>query len=381
MNGKKLNSIFDRRVFLTAAGSIGVISVLAGCGRNGSPGASGDGSAKKLTIGCVVPTLDAEFWQRLVPFMESCATTLGVELVIVNANNSADELSRGIDDLVARKVDGLIMVPYFGAGPRGIAIADSAGIPSMCIDTTPESIEPGGEFENYIGFVGPDDETSGYNMAEALAKTMVPGDDGKRKIVAIQGTPGTSVAINRYKGLQRYIAEKGDLTLQGEAVGNFVATDSQNAMDDLLQRHPDTQGVWCANGGTAAGAVASIANAGKQAGKDIKVVTMDLNPDNLDRLETGEIEFDTGGHWLMGGFALIIMFDWINGKKISDDLRSQTMKLLPVTKASLPQFEIDYPDGQLKYDVKQHSRVFTPSGPAAVIDLEYSKPVDLDLRP
>jgi simple sugar transport system substrate-binding protein len=98
-------------------------------------------------------------------------------------------------------------------------------------------------------------------------------------------------------------------------------------------------------------------------------------------MKAGEIEFDTGGHWLMGGFALISMFDWINEVRIPDDLRSQTIKLLSVTKATLPQFAIDYPEGQLKYDVKQHSRFLTPNGPATVIDLEYSKPVSLDLRP
>lgn len=382
-SGKKLSTVFDRRVFFTGVGGIGVMSVLAGCGQNSAttPGVSDGGAAKKLTIGSIVPTLDAQFWQRYDAFMKSCATAVGVDLVTINANNSGDKLSRGIDDLVARKVDGLIFVPYFGAGPKGIATTDSANIPSMCVDTTPENIKPGGEFKHYIGFVGPDDETAGYNMADALSKTIVPGSDGKRKIVAIQGTPGTSVAINRYKGLQRYISEKGGLTLQGEAVGNFVAGDSQKAMDDLLQRNPDTQGVWCANGGTATGAVASIANAGKQAGKDIKVVTMDLNPDNVDRIKTGEIEFDTGGHWLQGGFSLLIMFDWLNGRKIPDDKRSQIINLLPVTKATLPQLATDYPDGQPKYDVKQHSRFFTPSGPAAVIELKYSKPVDLDLHP
>lgn len=381
-----LGTVFHRRLFLSGVGAIGVVSVLAGCNRSpvsSSPGASsgGSGAAKKLTIGSIVPTLDAQFFQRYVAFMKTCADALGVELITVNANNSGDKLSRGIDDLVARKVDGLIFVPYFGAGPKGIATADSANIVSMCVDTTPENIKPGGEFKHYIGFVGPDDETAGYNMADALSKTIVAGSDGKKKIVAIQGTPGTSVAIYRYKGLKRYLAENSDLVLQAEAVGNFVPGDSQKAMDDLLQRNPDTQGVWCANGATATGAMASLANAHKQAGKVVKVVTMDLNPDNVEKIKTGEIEFDTGGHWLQGGFALTIMFDWLNGKKISDDKRSQIIKLLPVTKATLPQLAKDYPDGQPTYDVKQHSRFYTPDGPPAVIELKYSQPVDLGLQP
>ncbi len=376
----------DRRRFLAATGVLGAGAFLAACGRGGaSSGSGGSGSSSggggKLVIGSIVPTLDAQFWQRYDDFMKSVGNALGVEVVTVNANNSGDKLTRGIDDLVARHVDGLIFVPYFGTGPKGIAAADSANIVSMCVDTTPEDIKPGGEFKNYLGFVGPDDETAGYNMADALSKTITPGADGKKKIVAIQGTPGTSVAINRFKGLTRYMSGHADLVLQGQAVGNFVATTSQSAMDDLLQRNGDTQGVWCANGGTATGAVAALENAHKVPGKDVKVVTMDLNPDNVQRVQQGKIEFDTGGHWLQGGFSLILMFDWLKGKHMTDAERSQIIKLLPVTKATIPQFNADYPNGLPAYDVKQHSRFYTPDGPPAVIDLTYSKPVDLGLHP
>jgi ABC-type sugar transport system substrate-binding protein len=368
----------DRRRFLMGLGGVGAAaamgSFLTGC--------SSDNAGKKLVIGSIVPTLDAQFWQRYKAFSETVATELGIELVTINANNSADALNKGIEDLIARGVDGLIFVPYFGAGPKGIAAADAAGIPVMCVDCTPDDvIVPGGEFENYIGVVGPDDETAGYEMADALSKTLVAGADGKKKIIAIEGTPGTSVAINRFKGLQRYISEGGDLTLLGNAVGNFVASDSQKATEDLMQAHPDFQGVWTANGGTATGALAALKNAGKTPGVDVKVVTMDLNPDNVLLVGSGELEFDTGGHWLQGGFASIIMFDWLNGIQPSIEERTRVIKLLPVTEATLPQLEIDYPEGQPPYVAKEHSRFLTPDGPDAVIELAYSTPVELGLKP
>ena len=357
---------------VAAAATMG--SFLAGC--------SSDKTGKKVVIGSIVPTLDAQFWQRYKAFSETVAAELGIELVTINANNSADALNKGIEDLIARGVDGLIFVPYFGAGPKGIAAADAAGIPVMCVDCTPDDvIKPGGEFENYIGVVGPDDETAGFEMADALSKTLVAGKDGKKKIIAIEGTPGTSVAINRFKGLKRYISEGGDLTLLGNAVGNFVASDSQKATEDLMQAHPDFQGVWTANGGTATGALAALKNAGKKPGVDVKVVTMDLNPDNVLLVASGELEFDTGGHWLQGGFAAIIMYDWLNGIEPSIADRSRVIKLLPVTAATIPQLEMDYPDGQPPYVAKEHSRFLTPDGPDAVIELAYSTPVDLGLKP
>ena len=372
------NVSLSRRSLLIGAGgvtaAVAMSSFLASCSSNS------DG--KKIVIGSIVPTLDAQFWQRYKAFSETVANDLGIEIVTINANNSADALNKGIEDLIARGVDGLIFVPYFGAGPKGIAAANAAGIAVMCVDTLPDDvIVPGGEFENYIGVVGPDDETAGYEMADALSKTLVAGKDGKKKIIAIEGTPGTSVAINRFKGLKRYISEGGDLTLLGNAVGNFVASDSQKATKDLMQAHPDFQGVWTANGGTATGALAALKNAGKKPGVDVKVVTMDLNPDNVLLVASGELEFDTGGHWLQGGFAAIIMYDWLNGIQPSLADRSRVIKLLPVTAATIPQLEKDYPDGQPPYVATEHSRFLTPDGPEAVIELAYSSPVDLGLKP
>ena len=368
----------DRRKFLLGVGGVGATVALSSSLAACTTGAAGE----EILIGSIVPTLDAQFWQRYKAFSEAVAAELGIEIVTINANNSADELNKGIEDLIARGVSGLIFVPYFGAGPRGIAAADAAGIPVMCVDTLPDDvIKPGGEYENYIGVVGPDDETAGYEMADALSKTLVAGPDGKKKIIAIEGTPGTSVAINRFKGLNRYIDEGGDLELLGSAVGNFVASDSQAAADDLIQAHPEFQGVWTANGGTATGALAALKNAGFQPGVDKKVVTMDLNPDNVLLVESGELEFDTGGHWLQGGFATIIMYDWINGIQPAIEDRTRVIKLLPVTAATIDQLEADYPDGQPPYDAKEHSRFLTPDGPDPVIELNYSEPVDLGLAP
>jgi len=368
----------DRRCFLVGLGGVGAAATVGGF----LTGCALKKAGKKLLIGSIVPTLDAQFWQRYKAFSETIAAVMGFELVIINANNSSDAMNKGIEDLIERGVDGLIFVPYFGTGPKGIAAADAAGIPVMCVDTLPgDVIKPGGEFKNYIGVVGPDDETAGYEMADALSKTLVADKDGRKKIIAIEGTPGTSVAINRLKGLHRYISEGGDLTLLGSAVGNFIASDSQKATEALIQAHPDFQGVWTANGGSATGALIALKNAGKKPGQDIKVVTMDLNPSNVLLVASGELEFDTGGHWLQGGFASIIMYDWLNGIKPPLADRTRVIKLLPVTAATISQFEKDYPKGQPPYVAKEHSRFLTPNGPDAVIELAYSVPVDLGLKP
>ena len=101
-------------------------------------------------------------------------------------------------------------------------------------------------------------------------------------------------------------------------------------------------------------------------------MAMDLNPENVDAVKSGELLFDIGGHWLQGGFALVMMFDFLNGKTITPAEANVKLKLLPLTKDLVPQFEKDFPGGVPAYNFKDHSRVYNPSAPAASFEMKYS---------
>lgn len=371
---RRWRSLLQRGLGLAMAVTVAVTSV--GCASQGT-----SGEEDKLVIGSVMPALNNEFWKNYLAFLEQTAEQLDIELININANESGEALANGVNDLIARGVDGIIAIPFYGTGPQILAAADFEGTPVMMVDALPEQEVPGGNFEQYVGFVGPDDKEAGYMMAEALADSIEPDANGTKSIVAIQGPPGTSVAENRFDGLEQYLEEHPDVELLGSAVGNFSPVDSQNAMDDLLQRHPEVQGLWSVAGGPTTGALSSIKAAGLKPGTDIKISTTDLNPDVLEAVEKGEVLFDIGGHWLEGGFGLVMLHDSIQGIEFTEEERTQTMSLLPVTQDTLDQFRADFPDGLPKYDAKEHSRHYTPDGPPAVIDLQYSEDVDLGLDP
>jgi ABC-type sugar transport system substrate-binding protein len=87
-------------------------------------------------------------------------------------------------------------------------------------------------------------------------------------------------------------------------------------LKSLYRGDPDIKGVWAANGGTATGVMTALKNAGKQPGKDVIVVAMDLNPENVKAVKNGDLLFDIGGHWLQGGFALVMLYDQIKGQAV-----------------------------------------------------------------
>jgi len=327
---------------------------------------------KEPTIGLIVPTLDAQFWNNYVNFTKEGAKALGVKLVVLNANNKPDAMPKYIEDLVSRGVDGMIVVPYWASDKVALRNTKNAKIPLIFADTYSDVSPQDPKYPNYIGFIGPSDADAGYRMAIALFEAVQPDAGGKKVIGVVDGTPGTSVAIDRAKGLDKALKEHPEVVVAGRVSGNFVRDESLTAFAPVFHAHPEIKGVWCANGGTATGVMTAILNAGKMPGTDVQVVAMDLNPENVQAVDEGKLLFDIGGHWLQGGFALVLMYDYLNGFKIPKDKSNMKIKLLPLTKDKVAAFRQVYPDGVPTYDFKAHSKTYSGKGaPDPVIELTY----------
>lgn len=333
---------------------------------------AGTASAENPDIGVIVPTLDAQFWNAYVEFMQKGADELGVDLVVLNADNKPDQMIKGLEDLVAQGVDGIIFTPYWATAVPGLTMAKDANIPVIMTDSYADFPPQDALFPNYLAFVGPSDRDAGRQMAEALFAAIEPAEDGKKYIAVVNGTAGTSVAIDRRAGLQDALDANPDVVVVGEVDGNFVRDTSQTVFESLWQGNPNVQGVWAANGGTATGVMAAITNAGKKPGEDIVVVAMDLNPENVDAVEKGELLFDIGGHWLQGGFALVMLYDHLNGHGIPAEVANVKLDLLPLTQDRVAQFRSDFPNGVPVYDFKARSKTYNPDAETAVFEMRYS---------
>ncbi len=312
---------------------------------------------KRITIGAIVPTLEANFWNRYFTFMKKGARDLGIKLIFRNADNKKNLISEHIEEFVEMGVDGIIFVPYWNSGKKGIKIAAKKNIPVILTDCYLEDVLPFQKgYENYISFIGPADESAGYQMAIALFDAVIADENGKKNIAVVNGTPGTSVAIDRRKGLEKALKEHPEIVVVGEVNGNFVRSISEKVMTELYIKNKNIKGVWCANGGTASGVISSIKYNGKKPGKDIMVVAMDLNDENVNAIRNGELVFDIGGHWLQGGFALVKMYDYLQGFNMLEKNNNVKLDLLPLNKKYMSQFERQYPGGLPEYDFKEHSK-------------------------
>jgi len=326
-------------------------------------GAQQAAQRQPVTIGVSIPTLDNPFWVRAVNFAEHVADQLGAELVIVGAQNREDKQISDVQSLVSRGVQALVVTPQSTASAPGlIRIAGRANLPIMMVDRYP-GFPAKNQDAPYLGFIGPDDVYAGRAIANHLISA------GAKRIVAIGGLPGSSVAEGRKSGLEHAIAAHPEVTL----VQYFGAGESEDAgyraMQNLLAAHGkgEIDAVWCYNDALCLGAFRTVRQAGRA--NEIKLAGMDLVPQAVDLIaQNTNYVFSTGGHWLQLGFAVLIAYDKVQGFDPLD--RNIRLSLLDVDSASFDRFKAQFIDAQPPYEVKEYSLSFNPKTQSQTFPLQ-----------
>ena len=196
------------------------------------------------TIGLVVPDLVHPFFGEVAGGLSRLLRKKGYGLIISSSDGDAGIESRAIDQLLARRVDALILASSERDSEhfRGI---QKQKTPLVAIDRRPD----GGD----VNFVGVDDEEVG-RMATGHLIEM-----GCRRIAHIGG-PGVSTALGRFRGYRQALeshrlAFDPLLVISREHSGEAGDATGYEAMNQLLAARRAPDGVFCYNDPTAMGAM------------------------------------------------------------------------------------------------------------------------------
>jgi len=317
-------------------------------------------AAKNITIGVSVPVLANPFWQRYVSFVQQVAEQLGIGVKIVDCQNNEGKQIMDIENLLAAGVDGLVVTPQTAqVGPAIIKRAELAGVPIVITDRWP-GIDPSKyEWDGFVGFIGPDDVDTGYRIAKTLIVEL-----GKKNLVAINGVHGASVAEGRYAGLAKALEEFPQANLLAvQWIGETPDLGIQVMENYLAAYRGQFDGVWCYNDALAVGAIKALRDAGlgeKLLNRELAVVGMDLNPDAVELVKKGWYYASFGGHWLQGGFGLIMLYDYLNGYPPKPEYKVVRLKLMKVTKENVKAFLEQYIENPPQIDARKLSRALNP---------------------
>jgi len=188
----------------------------------------------------------------------------------------------------------------------------NAGITVVNFDVTldKKALVDNGLPEDFL-FVGPDNalgsELVGDFLGEKLGK--------KAKVFIIEGNPGADNAKQRKEGFMKSV-EKYELNLLESTTAHWETEEANTVMTNLLTRHPDVQGVMCANDSMALGVVKAIEAAGKTG--QIEVVGFDNIAACQALIKEGKMlaTVDQFGPE-MAANAIKVGFRILNGEKIS----------------------------------------------------------------
>lgn len=229
---------------------------------------------EKPSVGVVLKTLANQYWAEVKRGAEAAGEIHDVEVVVQAATDEASEseqltvaqtmVNQGFDAYVIAPINNSILTP---------------AITSIREECKPlvEVIEPGVVASTYIGA---DERDVGYQAAEYLAGVLPEG----APVLHIQGQAGSDAGEQRTEGFTRGVEEFG-LELLGEGVGNWDQTQAFNATEQLLERFPETAGVYAANDTMALGVSAAVGDRGA----DVVVVGTDAIPAAVDLIRTGDM--------------------------------------------------------------------------------------------
>ncbi|HTI72824.1 MAG TPA: substrate-binding domain-containing protein [Candidatus Limnocylindria bacterium] len=240
----------------------------------------------KAVIGVSVLTLTNPFFRDLADAMTAEAKKNGMETVITSGEFDIAKQRNQIADFIVKKVDAIILCPCDSKSiGTAIAEANKAGIPVFTADIA--SLAKEGKVVGHVA-------TDNFGGGKLAASAMIEALGGKGKI-AILDYPEVESVILRTRGfmaeLERQRREKDvKIEIVAKLPGGGAKDRSLKATEDILQAHPDLNGIFAINDPSALGAVAALEKGGRLA--QVKVVGFDGMPEGKAAIKAGKIYGD-----------------------------------------------------------------------------------------
>lgn len=242
-------------------------------------------SGRTNLVGLIVPDLVYPFFAQVAKGISAKLRAQEYSLIISSSEDDPNMERREIDQMLARRVDALILASVQSSAESLNKMQDR-GIPCVLLDRKLPGVS--------ANFVGIDDVNAGMIATNHLIEIGC-------KTIAHIGGSDVSTALDRQSGYSIALAQRG-LGLPPEYIVKYGHGDDAgdatgyNSMKQLLQLKPRPDGVFCCNDPIAMGALRAILDAGLQIPKDIAVVGCgNVHYDDLLKVPLTSIDQDSNG--------------------------------------------------------------------------------------
>ncbi|WP_249143266.1 ABC transporter substrate-binding protein [Bradyrhizobium liaoningense] len=286
--------------------------------------------AGRLNIVFVNPGKTGEvYWDMVAQTMQAAGRKLNAHVEVLTSERNyrtMQELGLGV---VARadKPDFLILSNEESAAVPILEAAEAAGVKTVLLSNTLIGDDaarlgpPRQKLKTWLGDITTDLQTAGARMANALIATARAekwqSPDGKIHILGVGGDEITPSSIARNAGLQLAVAAAPDVVVDRMLFANWTQSEAEQVTMNYLswatRKGIRPAGVWAGNDPMALGAIKAISTAGLVPGQDIQVVGLNWSEDALRAIRAGRLLLTDGGHFLLGGWSIVLLRDYADG--------------------------------------------------------------------
>jgi simple sugar transport system substrate-binding protein len=246
--------------------------------------ACGKKSSDALTVGFSQVGSESGWRAAETRMAKTAAEKRGVTLKISDAQQKQENQIKAIRSFIAQGVDGIFLAPVVSSGwDQVLAEARDAKIPVVLLDRTIETGDPNLVFSA----VTSDTVLEGKVAGEWLIKQVA----GKPcNVVELQGTVGSSPAINRKKGFAEAIAAAPNVKITRTQSADFTRAKAKEVMESFIKAESANGicAVYAHNDDMMIGAIQAMNEAGLKPGKDVLTISIDGVPDIFKAMADGE---------------------------------------------------------------------------------------------
>ncbi len=296
----------NRRILAIAI--LGALFVLSACaGRDSQP--------DKPVIGVSLLTLTNPFFRDLGNAIKEAAERQGYKVILTAGDFDIGKQKNQIADFIVQDVAAIVITPIDSKSiGTSIAEANRAGIPVFTAD-----IKATAEGVRVISHIATDNYQAGSMAARALIEAL-----GGRGKVGIIDHPEVESVIMRTRGFLDEVEKQhqqsgSNIQIVSRLAAGGAKEKAFQVAVDMLQAHPDLDGIFAINDPSALGALAAIESAGKSG--RIRIISIDGLPEGRQAIKGGKIYADAIQHPdLIGEKTVEAITAYMSGEEVPAEI-------------------------------------------------------------